>query len=245
MAGATDVGVTDPDHHGVRGWSSRACSPAPAESTAKAEATATAEAAATAGFRWGAGRCGQAGHAVNPPPGSGPAAGGCAFGRLRSSASQAKRPHPWGLDGAIHGANGPACPHRPTSDRFRWLLVGVDLGRHGRSTPCVDSFRFQFEIFDSDGDSSTHGVDLLQIAEICRRRGGSGCGSVRGMDAAAKPPWMGLRRLPQPDPPRHPTDCPLLTLTLTLIRRVQGAALPINPSCDGSSHRATLDPALH
>ncbi len=56
------------------------------------------------------------------------------------------------------------------------------------------------------------------------------------MDAAAKPPWMGLRRLPQPDPPRHPTDCPLLTLALTLIRRVQGAALPINPSCDGSSH---------
>ena len=27
-----------------------------------------------------------------------------------------------------------------------------------------------------------------QIAEICQRRGGSGCGGVRGMDAAAKPP---------------------------------------------------------
>ncbi len=26
------------------------------------------------------------------------------------------------------------------------------------------------------------------------------------MDAAAKPPGMGSRRLPQPDPPRHPTD---------------------------------------
>ncbi|MBA0304486.1 hypothetical protein D7Y36_16675 [Stenotrophomonas maltophilia] len=63
-------------------------------------------------------RCGSAGHAVNPPPGSGPAAGGCAFGHLRSSASQAKRPHPWGLDGAIHGANGPADPHRPASDSF-------------------------------------------------------------------------------------------------------------------------------
>ena len=66
-----------------------------------------------------AARCGWAGHAVNPPPGSGPAAGGCAFGRLRSSASQAKRPHPWGLDGAIHGANGPAPPTRPASDSFR------------------------------------------------------------------------------------------------------------------------------
>ncbi|MBA0432958.1 hypothetical protein D7Y53_23950, partial [Stenotrophomonas maltophilia] len=32
-------------------------------------------------------------------------------------------------------------------------------------------------------------------------------GSVRGMDAAAKPPWTGLRRLPQPDPPRHSTEC--------------------------------------
>ncbi|MBA0455049.1 hypothetical protein D7Y57_02695 [Stenotrophomonas maltophilia] len=62
-----------------------------------------------------AGRCGCAGRAVNPAARSGPAAGGCAFGRLRSSASQAKRPHPWGLD----GANGPAQPHRPTSDRFR------------------------------------------------------------------------------------------------------------------------------
>ena len=37
------------------------------------------------------------GDPVNSPPGSGPAAGGCAFGRLRSRASQAKRPYPWGL----------------------------------------------------------------------------------------------------------------------------------------------------
>ncbi len=52
------------------------------------------------------------------------------------------------------------------------------------------------------------------------------------MDAAAKPPGMGLRRLPPPDPPRHPTECPLLTLLLLqlLPLRVQGAALPINPS---------------
>ncbi|PJL39127.1 hypothetical protein B9Y78_09145 [Stenotrophomonas maltophilia] len=46
------------------------------------------------------GSCGLAGWvrlrggAASPPPGPGPAAGGCAFGRLRSSASQAKRPHP-------------------------------------------------------------------------------------------------------------------------------------------------------
>ncbi|WP_308518338.1 hypothetical protein, partial [uncultured Stenotrophomonas sp.] len=35
--------------------------------------------------------------------------------------------HPWGLDGAIHGANGPASPPRPTSDRF---LVTVVDPRH-------------------------------------------------------------------------------------------------------------------
>ncbi len=55
------------------------------------------------------------------------------------------------------------------------------------------------------------------------------------MDAAAKPPGMGLRRLPQPDPPRHPTDSPLLLLLLLLLRlrplplRVQGAALQTTP----------------
>ncbi|MEW4987273.1 hypothetical protein ABTM74_16915, partial [Stenotrophomonas geniculata] len=59
----------------------------------------------------------------------------------------------------------------------------------------------------------------------------SGCGSVRGMDAAAKPPWKGLRRLPQPDPPRHPTGNPLLLLLLLLLQLAAGAglqALPIN-----------------
>ena len=37
------------------------------------------------------------------------------------------------------------------------------------------------------------------------------------MDAATKPPWMGLRRPPQPDPPRHPTECQLLLLLLLLL----------------------------
>ncbi|TPD68099.1 hypothetical protein FJP69_13335 [Stenotrophomonas maltophilia] len=36
------------------------------------------------------------------------------------------------------------------------------------------------------------------------------------MDAAAKPPGMGLRRPPQPGPPRPPTVSQRLTLTLTL-----------------------------
>ncbi|CAM0121625.1 hypothetical protein SMJ63A_220001 [Stenotrophomonas geniculata] len=80
--------------------------------------------------------------------------------------------------------------------------------------------------------ASTHGVDLPQIAEICRRRGGSGGGGVRGMDAAAKPPGMGLRRPPPPDPPRHPTEILFLLWQLLLLlplpwpRRVPGAARP-------------------
>jgi len=77
-------------------------------------------------------------------------------------------------------------------------------------------------------------MPFRQIAENCRRRGGSGCGGVSRMDAATELTWTYLQRPPQPDPPRHPTVCPLLLLLLLLllplpsIRRVQGAALP-NP----------------
>ena len=49
-----------------------------------------------------------AGRAVNPP-GSGPAAGGCAFGRLRGMPRK-QAPHPWGLGRGIHAADGPAPP---------------------------------------------------------------------------------------------------------------------------------------
>ncbi len=90
-----------------------------------------------------------------------------------------------------------------------------------------------------------------QLADNCRRRGGSGCGGVRGMDAAAKPPGvtsgMGLRRPPQPDPPRLPTDSQFLPLTLTLNRQVQGckpcrtplnAGVPAAPASPTTSTRA-------
>ncbi|OWQ65434.1 hypothetical protein CEE58_06330 [Stenotrophomonas maltophilia] len=52
------------------------------------------------------------------------------------------------------------------------------------------------------------------------------------MDAAAKPPWMGLRRLPQPDPPRHPTGNPLLLrlLQLLLLQHAAGAGLQALPT---------------
>ncbi len=85
-----------------------------------------------------------------------------------------------------------------------------------------------------------------QIAEICRRRGASGCGGVSAMDGATEPTGTYSRRPPQPEPPRHPTDRPLLLqpLPLPLLRplQVQGAALPdthtqrLGASCSSISH---------
>ncbi len=103
----------------------RACSPAPAE------ATATAKATAKAGFLWVGGVGPVEGDAASPPPGPGPAAGGCAFGRLRSSASQAKRPHPCKLGRRIHAAHAPSTGPTPPS------TVDRDLSeRHGVRSRC-------------------------------------------------------------------------------------------------------------
>ncbi|PJL10833.1 hypothetical protein B9Y66_17330 [Stenotrophomonas maltophilia] len=43
------------------------------------------------------------------------------------------------------------------------------------------------------------------------------------MDAATEPPWTDLRRPPPLDPPRHPTECPLLTLLLPSLEASAGA----------------------
>jgi len=56
---------------------------------------------------------GLAGHAASPAPRPGPAAGGCAFGRMRGGASQAMRPHPCKLRQRIHALEGPATPPMP------------------------------------------------------------------------------------------------------------------------------------
>ncbi len=181
-----------------------------------------------------------AGDAVNPQ--AGPAAGGCAFGRLRSSASQAKRPHPWGLGRGIHAADTPATGPTPPSTVFRDLserrtaLVGVDLGRHGRSTSCVDEFTQYLT------DVSTKVDTYQQPREPVEGGAVSECGVsaawARGMpragwagrptpvlpcaqesaheQAAAKPAWTYLRRPRTPTPPRQPTECQLLLLPLRL-----------------------------
>gem|GEM_PF-3783150 len=80
--------------------------------------------------------------------------------------------------------------------RMAWIY-SVDQGRH---PPRAEHIRSEVE---SRGHRPTVEGGALWA-----------CGGVSGMDAATKPPWTGLRRPPQPDPPRHPTDSQLLTLTL-------------------------------
>ncbi|QDL27667.1 hypothetical protein EGM71_07870 [Stenotrophomonas maltophilia] len=64
---------------------------------------------------------------------------------------------------------------------------------------------------------------IHQIAEICQGWGGIGVRGVRGMDAAAKPPWTGSRRPRAPTPPRQPTECQLLLLPLPWLEASAGA----------------------
>jgi len=149
-----------------------------------------------------AGRCGLAGHAVTPPPGSGPAAGGWAFGRLRSSASHAKRPHPWGLDGAIHGANGPASPHRPTFDSFPvtvGLILGKDMANRMGSDPfSVGNGSDPGSIFVIRQRSIADHGDLSKAGWVrLRGREPHGCGDRAYMDVFTAPPATG------PTPPSH------------------------------------------
>jgi hypothetical protein len=68
------------------------------------------------------------GHAASPAPRPGPAAGGCAFGRMRGSASQAMRPHPCKLVRAIHGA---LRPHNPTPTAPRQVVGGPGAVKGG------------------------------------------------------------------------------------------------------------------
>ncbi len=73
-----------------------------------------------------------------------------------------------------------------------------------------------------------------QIAEDLSKAGWVRLRGVSRMDAATEPPWMGLRRPPQPDPPRHPTGNPLLLrlvlLLLLLLRLAAGAGLQALPT---------------
>ncbi len=106
-------------------------------------------------------------------------------------------------------------------------------GDGGRSTPCVDESPLKSIISTIERRASTHGVDLRvdqgrhppraghafrQIAENCRRRGGSGGGGVSRMDAATE-----LHGRTCSAPPRHrthpayPQETPLGLLLLLLL----------------------------
>gem|GEM_PF-3245432 len=99
------------------------------------------------GFAGWRGAGGFTAHAVNPAPRPGPAAGGCAFNRMRGRAQQAMRLHPCRLVSAIHGAQRsrkptrappqqtPGVPAKTVEPRHAWLrfhradaLEGVECG---------------------------------------------------------------------------------------------------------------------
>ena len=180
------------------------CRPAPAEAGAEATAKAATEVGGAVwagrtrrkpihGARWRLARVRRPAHTARP-----------GLGVLPNP--------PEGMPRA-HGANGPACPYRPTPDsvprvvdpRHAWMDVPTDfeiiewIGFHPRMAWIYVSTKVD-----------THQEQVMpsrQIVEICRRRGGSGCGGVSAMDGATEPTGTYLRRPPQPDPPRHPTEC--------------------------------------
>jgi len=148
----------------------------PATSTATTTATATAKAC----IPWdggegtdGGGRCKYV-HVSSVAPCS--CALSCAHGKTRvGRPAQPARGMP-----RAHGAHAPAICPLPASDNFPrsvgmpWpALGGCRPSSTRRSTPCVDALQIQFEIFDSDGDSSTHGVnpsDTGQLSQVGRCR---------------------------------------------------------------------------
>ncbi len=132
-----------------------------------------------------------AGGAASTPPGPGPAAGGCAFGRLRSGASQAKRPHPCKLGRRIHAAHAPATGPTPPS------TVGRDLSERLR----VRSVFLRKTDLTPEFHSISDGFDPRMVWMTNRHPETVGGGAVwvgrtvGAMDGAIEPPWMGLRRV--------------------------------------------------
>ncbi len=118
-----------------------------------------------------------------------------------------------------------------------------------RSTPCVDALRSIVEIFDFNGDSSTHGVDLPPSPEIRRGWGGVGWQDRWRHGWRHRAPWMGLRRvLPTHTAPANKQNSQSRLLPLPL--QVQGRRpcrtnpnpRPGNPR-SASAHRSARDAA--
>ena len=149
---------------------------------------------------------------------------------------------PCKLGRRIHAAHAPATGPTPPSTVFRdlseWhgpLLVGVDLGRHGRSTPCVDALRSIVEIFDFVGNSSTHGVDLPPSSGNCRRRGGMGLQDRWRHGWRHRAPMDGFTACPAaPYRPAQPTENPepavAVAFAVALALAVASAGAGCNPA---------------
>ncbi len=149
-----------------------------------------------------------------PPPGSGPAAGGCAFGRLRSSASQAKRPHPWGLDGAIHGANGPAKAHPSRLSGFLRARTGRAESRARAKAKRQPMAAFSVSASVESGSdpfaqqralAPAFDPDFAHPSAAGRLEGSGGGGGGGG---GAYPPPPPPPPLPPPPPPPPPPPSP-------------------------------------
>ncbi|SET41567.1 hypothetical protein SAMN05720615_104102 [Stenotrophomonas indicatrix] len=111
---------------------------------------------------------------------------------------------PCKLGRAIHGAHAPATgPTPPSTDSYDLSEPRSVLLLVGGTGTAWGQIRFPQEngsdprtISISDRDSSTHGVDLLQIAEIRRRWGGVGLRGVSRM--GPRHASGGLGRTPNP-----------------------------------------------
>ncbi len=148
-----------------------------------------------------------------------------------------REPVPGGLAAASMPRTLPQTGPTPPSTVFRDLserhsaLVGVDLGRHGRCTPCVDAVQSIVEIFEFDGDSSTHGVDPSDrgnLSEVGRCRSAEcprhGCRGQAPMD--------GFTASPHSDTAPPTRGMPAFAVEVAgqrpALPQVQGAALPKN-----------------
>ena len=100
--------------------------------------------------------------------------------------------------------------HRPTFDRFRVLLVGVDLGRHTLSV--IENQNGVRSVFLRKTDLTAIPTDRgnLSKAGRCRSVGCQphGCGCQASMEGFTASPHSGTAR--------HPTECTLLLLLLLL-----------------------------
>ncbi len=217
--------------------------PAPATSQGNGRSNSNSDSGLSVGWRGGSG-CGRR---RKPAPRSGPVAGGWAFGRLRSSASQAKRPHPWGLGRGLlvcavlrtrqdrggascptrprytsaHAADTPATGPTPPSTVFRDLSArGVRSVFRRKTDLTPDRFRYLTDV-------STK-VDTYQQPPESVEGGALWVGGCEPHGCGDQAPMDGFTASPQTHsaPPSHGMHA--IAVALALASAVQGAALP-NP----------------